>query len=288
MGIVNATPDSFSDAGELPDLEARVARGAALLGGGRRPARRRRRVGARRPAAGRRPRRRSSASCRVIERLAASSARLVSVDTYKPGVAAAAIAAGAAHRQRRLRAARPRRSPTLCARDRRGARGHAHARRAEGARCSIRDAYDDVVADVVGVPARADASSRAAHGVDEEQLLLDPGPGLRQDARADRRRAAAPRRAARAGAARCCWPSRARTSSARSPGARRASGWPARSRRVGEGVDAGAQLLRVHDVARGRATSSPCAPCCAASVSWGRSRASPRSAIRTACRPISR
>ena len=35
MGIVNATPDSFSDAGELPDLEARVARAHASRGRGR-------------------------------------------------------------------------------------------------------------------------------------------------------------------------------------------------------------------------------------------------------------
>ena len=34
MGIVNATPDSFSDAGELPDVEARLARGRALLAAG--------------------------------------------------------------------------------------------------------------------------------------------------------------------------------------------------------------------------------------------------------------
>src|SRR4051794_14500124 len=34
MGIVNATPDSFSDAGDHPTLEARVAHGAALLEAG--------------------------------------------------------------------------------------------------------------------------------------------------------------------------------------------------------------------------------------------------------------
>ena len=34
MGVVNATPDSFSDAGELPDLEARAARAAAHVAAG--------------------------------------------------------------------------------------------------------------------------------------------------------------------------------------------------------------------------------------------------------------
>src|SRR5690242_16206991 len=34
MGIVNATPDSFSDAGDHPNLEARVAHGVELLAAG--------------------------------------------------------------------------------------------------------------------------------------------------------------------------------------------------------------------------------------------------------------
>jgi len=36
MGIVNASPDSFSDAGELPDVEARVARAHELVAAGAR------------------------------------------------------------------------------------------------------------------------------------------------------------------------------------------------------------------------------------------------------------
>ena len=64
MGIVNATPDSFSDAGELPDVAARVGRARALAAAGAEILD----VGGEsafggRPA-GRRPRRRSRASCR--------------------------------------------------------------------------------------------------------------------------------------------------------------------------------------------------------------------------------
>src|SRR5215213_9299611 len=94
MGIVNATPDSFSDGGELPTTEARVARGRALqaagadildVGGesarGDRPA-----VGVEEEIARVVP---------VVEGLAAEGA-LVSVDTHKPAVAEAAVAAGAA------------------------------------------------------------------------------------------------------------------------------------------------------------------------------------------------
>ena len=36
MGIVNATPDSFSDAGDLPDVAARVARAHELVAAGAR------------------------------------------------------------------------------------------------------------------------------------------------------------------------------------------------------------------------------------------------------------
>ncbi|MEA3191634.1 MAG: dihydropteroate synthase, partial [Thermoplasmata archaeon] len=94
MGVVNATPDSFSDAGELPDLEARAARaaahvaaGAAILDVGGESA-----VGGRPPvAAGEEIER----VVPVIERIVASHDVLVSVDTYKPEVAEAAIAAGA-------------------------------------------------------------------------------------------------------------------------------------------------------------------------------------------------
>src|SRR3954470_23854477 len=91
MGIVNATPDSFWDAGDHPTVAARVAHGTALLeagadlldiGGewarGARPA----------VAAGEKIERVAD----VIEQLPARGAA-ISVDTHKPAVAEAAIAA---------------------------------------------------------------------------------------------------------------------------------------------------------------------------------------------------
>ena len=94
MGVVNATPDSFSDAGELPDLDARVARaaahvaaGAAIVDVGGESA-----VGLRPPVAAAEEIERVVP---VIERIVAEHDVLVSVDTYKPEVAEAAIAAGA-------------------------------------------------------------------------------------------------------------------------------------------------------------------------------------------------
>lgn len=94
MGIVNATPDSFSDTGPRT-LEARVARAAELLAAGAdlidiggesgittAPA-----VAAAEEIERVVP---------LIERVAGELGALVSVDTYKPAVAEAAIAAGAA------------------------------------------------------------------------------------------------------------------------------------------------------------------------------------------------
>ena len=109
--------------------------------------------------------------------------------------------------------------------------------------------YDDVVADVARLPARADRARARAAGVAPEQILLDPGPDF---AKTPAQTVAVLRRARRRctrSAARCCWRSRARTSSARSPGAARASAAPARSPRSAAAADAGAHVLRVHDVA---------------------------------------
>ena len=95
MGIVNATPDSFSDAGLHQTLEERVALAAELLQAGARLIDVGGESGVTNRPAGRPRRRRSRALCRVIERVAGGLGARVSVDTYKPAVARAAIAAGA-------------------------------------------------------------------------------------------------------------------------------------------------------------------------------------------------
>src|SRR4051794_10065872 len=98
MGIVNATPDSFSDGGDHPSLEARFAHGAALLEAGADMLD----VGGE-SASGHRPA--VTAAMEIdrvvplIVRLTGELGAVVSVDTYKPEVAEAAIAAGAAARQ---------------------------------------------------------------------------------------------------------------------------------------------------------------------------------------------
>src|SRR5438067_3314735 len=95
MGIVNATPDSFSDAGITRTLSDRVrlaqsliAAGADLIDiGGESGVTNRPAVAAQEEIERVVP---------LIEQVAGSLGALVSVDTYKPAVARAAIEAGAA------------------------------------------------------------------------------------------------------------------------------------------------------------------------------------------------
>jgi dihydropteroate synthase len=168
MGIVNATPDSFSDAGDHPDLEARAAElleaGADLIdvGGetasGHQPA-----VSAEEEMARVVP---------LIERIAARGAR-VSIDTYKPEVAEAAIEAGAVL-VNDVSGLRDTAMADLFARTGAGL-VIMHTRVAPKGTLLDPAHYDDVVADVTAFLHERMAVA-VARGVDPEQLLLDPGP----------------------------------------------------------------------------------------------------------------
>ena len=172
MGVVNATPDSFSDAGELADLEARLARAAAHVAAGAAIVD----VGGESAVGGRPPVAAAEEIERVvplIERIVAAHDVPVSVDTYKPEVAEAAVAAGAGM----VNDVSGLRDPALaevCART-----GAAlvimHTRVAPKGTLLDPGAYEDVVADVVGFLAERVALARS-HGVGEWQIVLDPGP----------------------------------------------------------------------------------------------------------------
>ena len=64
MGILNVTPDSFSDGGNFIDASAAIEHGLALAADGRRHPRHRRREHAALLRAGRPPQKNSTASCR--------------------------------------------------------------------------------------------------------------------------------------------------------------------------------------------------------------------------------
>ena len=94
MGVVNATPDSFSDAGLKQTLQARLALAGELVAAGAQIID----IGGESGVTNRPPVRAQEEMARVvplIEQVSGSLDAIVSVDTYKPAVARAAIEAGA-------------------------------------------------------------------------------------------------------------------------------------------------------------------------------------------------
>jgi dihydropteroate synthase len=172
MGILTATPDSFSDAPEERTLQARVARARELVEAGARIVD----VGGEsnvtnRPAidVGEEIRR----VVPLVEHVAALGDVLVSVDTYKPEVAEAAVAAGASI-VNDISGLRDPRLADVCART-----GAAlvvmHTRAAPKTKVLDPGLYADVVADVLAF-LRERIALAQARGVAPEQILVDPGP----------------------------------------------------------------------------------------------------------------
>jgi len=94
MGILNVTPDSFSDGGKFFDPEAAVKHGLALASEGADILD----VGGESTRPNAEPVSEAEELRRVapvVEALAARSGKIISIDTYKPGVARAAIKLGA-------------------------------------------------------------------------------------------------------------------------------------------------------------------------------------------------
>jgi dihydropteroate synthase len=171
MGILNATPDSFSDGrGEEP-AAVRLARGRALLAAGADIVD----VGGE-SARGDRPAVAADEEIARVEGLVAALAAdgaLVSVDTYKPAVAEAAIAAGAAI-VNDVSGLRDPALAELCARS--GAALVLMHTRVEPKGTRLDPAtYEDVVEDVLTFLRERIAMAVGA-GMDAEQLILDPGP----------------------------------------------------------------------------------------------------------------
>jgi dihydropteroate synthase len=172
MGIVNATPDSFSDGGRYPTLESRVALARELLAAGADVID----IGGEsgitnRPAVS--PEEEIERVVPLIERVAGELGAVVSVDTYKPAVAAAAIAAGACI----VNDVSGLRDPGLadvCAET--GAALVVMHTRAEPKQRLHDPAYDGRMADDVVTFLRERIELARSRGVATEQLLLDPGP----------------------------------------------------------------------------------------------------------------
>jgi dihydropteroate synthase len=174
MGVVNATPDSFSDAGLATTLTARVALARDLVAAGASVID----IGGEsgvtnRPAVS--PEEEIRRVVPVIERVVDELDVVVSIDTYKPAVAAAALAAGAAI-VNDVSGLRDPAVAEVCAQHGAGLI-ITHTRAAPKHKLLDPGLDGRIVADV-----RAFLSDRielaAQMGVGAEQIMLDPGPDL--------------------------------------------------------------------------------------------------------------
>lgn len=178
MGVVNVTPDSFSDGGRFADPEAAVAHGVALAvagaslldvgGESTRP-------GAAPVDADEELRR----TRRVVRELADSTAVPVSIDTTKARVAAGALEAGAAMVNDVSGGAADPDMLRVVADA--GVMFVVMHTRGTPLTMAGEARYDDVVREVAGeLRARVDAAIAA--GIRAEMILADPGIGFAKDA----------------------------------------------------------------------------------------------------------
>jgi dihydropteroate synthase len=174
MGIVNVTPDSFSDGGQHADTDSAVAHGLLLAAEGAAILD----VGGESTRPGSDPVAAHDELARVvpvIERLAAASPALISIDTTKAVVARAALDAGAVlvndvtalRGDPDMAALVAERGCPLCLMHMLG----------EPRTMQDDPRYDDVVDEVAAFLEERLAFAVAA-GVREEQVLLDPGIGF--------------------------------------------------------------------------------------------------------------
>jgi dihydropteroate synthase len=187
MGILNVTPDSFSDGGRFIDPLAAIEHGRALIAEGADVLD----VGGESTRPGAAPVSASLEADRVVP-VIAELARLhreqvISVDTSKPAVARAALAAGAAM-VNDVNAAREE-GMLECVAEHGAAIVLMH-RRGEPRTMQTDTRYADVVAEVHAFLA-ARAGTAIAAGIAPERILLDPGIGFGKDAAGNARLLAA-------------------------------------------------------------------------------------------------
>jgi len=242
MGVVNASPDSFSDGAAVGGLDAQLARARELAAAGADLID----VGGEsgvtdRPAVD--PEQEVERVVPLVERLAGDLGLAVSVDTYKPAVAEAAVAAGACM-VNDVSGLRDPGMADMCART--GAALVLMHTIGPPKRKVLDHPYEDVAGEVAAFLAERIELARE-RGVAFEQLVLDPGPdfgktpaqtvavlrGLRRLHELGRPLLLAVSRKDFVGAL-----------IGRAPRERLAGTLAA----VGFGVDAGARILRVHDV----------------------------------------
>ena len=243
MGIVNASPDSFSDGGRNTTLEAQLrlasehlAAGADIID-----------IGGESASTGSPPVAVEQEIERVaplIERVAGELGALVSVDTYKPAVARAAIAAGA-RIVNDVSGLRDGSLAAVCA-ETGAALVVMHTRAVPRRRLQDPDLYPAIVAEVLDFLRSRMELARLA-GVAPEQLIVDPGPDFSKTPAQTIALLCEVERLHELGRPILMAISRKDFIGAltrRAPGERLAGTLAA----LAHGVDAGAQIFRVHDV----------------------------------------
>lgn len=172
VGILNVTPDSFSDGGEHADPEAAVAHGLALVEDGAAIVD----VGGESTRPGARPVELDEELRRlmpVVERLVDAGV-MVSVDTYKPGVASRALDAGAVVVNDVTGFRNPEMVETVATSDCGVIAMHMQGMPID---MHIEPTYDDVVAEVEGY-LLGQADLLVGAGVSRERIAIDPGIGF--------------------------------------------------------------------------------------------------------------
>jgi dihydropteroate synthase len=169
MGIVNASPESFSDGAAVGGLEDQVRRALALCDEGADLID----VGGESGVTDRPPVSATEEAARVVplvERLAAEGV-VVSVDTWKPEVARAAVAAGAAL----VNDVSGLRDPGLADACAESGAGLVLMHTRAAPKVKEFPGYDDVTADVLAFLRERIALARE-RGVGEDRIVIDPGP----------------------------------------------------------------------------------------------------------------
>jgi len=247
MGIVNASPDSFSDGGRHRTIDAQVALAQELLAAGAEIID----IGGESASTGRPAvavEREIERVVPLIERVCGALGAVVSVDTYKPAVAQAAIGAGASI----VNDVSGLRDPTLA--DVCAATGAAlvvmHTRAAPRERLQDPELYGDITGEVIAFLRERIAVATAA-GVAREQLIVDPGPDFAKTPAQTIRLLAEVERLHELSRPLLMAVSRKDFVGAltgRAPRERLAGTLAA----LAHGLDAGAHIFRVHDVAAAR------------------------------------
>ncbi|HSY45084.1 MAG TPA: dihydropteroate synthase [Steroidobacteraceae bacterium] len=173
MGVLNVTPDSFSDGGRFADVEAAVAHGLAMAAAGAALID----VGGESTRPGAAPVSAPEELRRVIPviaSLAAATAAVISVDTSKPEVMQAAAAAGAGL----INDVQALRSPgALEAAAASGCAVCLMHMQGEPRTMQLAPQYADVFAEVRAFLAARAAACRAG-GIADTRLVIDPGFGF--------------------------------------------------------------------------------------------------------------